>query len=106
MFVQRIEASKTARGEGVTKLSKRKKQEIAGYEHAAIEPGRKHAENLKKFEKADTIIRIVQHSFGVGGYQPHHGFICPSVYGFAKMSACRLRHERRWTAKDFLKLTA
>ena len=59
-FVQRIEASKIARGEGRTKLSKRKQQEVSGYERDAIELGRKHTENLKKFERADTIIRIVQ----------------------------------------------
>ena len=59
-FVQRIEASKTARGEGATKLSKRKKQEVDGYQSDAIELGRKHTESLKKFERPDTIIRIIQ----------------------------------------------
>jgi len=59
-LVQRIEASKIARGEGVTKLSKRKKQEVDGYERDAVELGRKHTESLKRFQRADTIIRIVQ----------------------------------------------
>jgi len=59
-FVQRIEASKMARGAGVTKLGKTKKQEIAGYDRDAIELGRKHTESLKKFERADTIIRILE----------------------------------------------
>ena len=58
-FVERIEASKTARGEGPTKLSKKKKQEVSGYERDAIEMESKHTENLKRFERADTIIRIL-----------------------------------------------
>lgn len=54
-FADRIAASKIARGEGVTKLRKAKREEIAGYEQDAIELERELTASFRLLSSAEII---------------------------------------------------